>query len=159
MRKFVLRLSTLFVLMVAVLSGVALFWVSQQVQQLERDQRLIRQQVSSEQEGIRVLSAEWDYLNRPERLEYLANRYLKNMERVAPENLLSNANALPQKLDAEEETSGIIQVVAPEKKPSSIKKISRKVDDVPQAPIRDNVSAAKNDFDSVLKQIEAGADE
>ncbi len=158
MRKFVLRLSTVFVLMLAVLSCVALFWVSQKVQQLERDQRLIHQQVSSEKEGIRVLSAEWDYLNRPERLENLANRYLKGMERVAPENLLSNASAIPQKLDTGDEDA-IIQVVEPAKKPAAVEKKIKKVDDIPQAPIHDSVSATKNDFNSVLKQIEAGDDE
>ncbi|HPQ50898.1 MAG TPA: hypothetical protein PKZ89_04430, partial [Alphaproteobacteria bacterium] len=97
MRKIVIRLSTVFVLMLAILSGASLFWVSQQVQQLEREQRVMHQQVSSEQEGIRVLSAEWDYLNRPERLEYLSSRYLKTMELVEPENLLNDANLVPEK--------------------------------------------------------------
>ncbi|MGB5950848.1 MAG: hypothetical protein WBG82_16155 [Parvibaculum sp.] len=40
----------------------------------KRAQRLERD-IASEQEGIRVLRAEWSYLNQPERLQQLAQRY------------------------------------------------------------------------------------
>lgn len=108
MRGFVVKLSTVFVLLLAIVTGSALFWVSQKVQQLEREQRTMQQKVASEEEGIRVLAAEWDYLNRPDRLEALAARYLKAMEPVAPEDLLKNANAVPEKGDEEE---GMTQIV------------------------------------------------
>ncbi|MCB1551243.1 MAG: hypothetical protein KDJ26_04490 [Alphaproteobacteria bacterium] len=156
MRKIVIRLSTVFVLMLAILSGASLFWVSQQVQQLEREQRVMHQQVSSEQEGIRVLSAEWDYLNRPERLEYLSSRYLKTMELVEPENLLNDANLVPEKQALEEEEEGrIISVVHPVSKPE-ITKRPTVVRDIPQEPIEDSVSKKTDDFKSILDQIVAG---
>lgn len=151
MKKFVLRLSTLAVMMMAVLSGVSLFWVSQEVQQLERKQRVIRQQVSGEEEGIRVLSAEWDYLNRPERLEALANRYLGAMGPVEPENLLRSASAVPEKQEFQDEDNAIVQVVQPVAKPQNIRKIP---EDVPAASINDKKSGSTDDFSDVLGQIE-----
>lgn len=108
MKKFVIKLSTVFVLLLVILSGSSLFWVSQKVQQLEREQRVMRQKVASEEEGIRVLTAEWDYLNRPDRLEALAAKYLGSMEPVAPENLLQNANAIPEKSDEEEAKTELV---------------------------------------------------
>jgi len=115
-RKFVVKLSTVFVLFLAILSGSALFWVSQKVQQLEREQRTMHQKVASEEEGIRVLTAEWDYLNRPDRLEALAARYLKTMEPVAPEDLLKSANAVPEKGEEDEGATQIVPAQYKEKK-------------------------------------------
>ena len=102
MKKFVVKLSTVLVLMMVLASGSGLFWVSQKVQQLERDQRSARLRVSSEQEAIRVLAAEWDYLNRPDRLESLAVHYLPDMSQEGPENLLKDASAVPEKNDEDQ---------------------------------------------------------
>ena len=95
MRKFVLRLSTLTSIVLALLAGGALFWVSQQVQMLEHEQRQLKQDIATQKEGIRVLDAEWDYLNRPDRLEALVADHLKTMAHVTPENLLQDAKAVP----------------------------------------------------------------
>lgn len=102
MKKFVVKLSTILVLMMVLASGSGLFWVSQKVQQLERDQRAARLRVASEEEAIRVLAAEWDYLNRPDRLESLAAHYLPNMSQEGPENLLKDASAVPEKGDEDQ---------------------------------------------------------
>ncbi|MEM6812455.1 MAG: hypothetical protein AAF549_08310 [Pseudomonadota bacterium] len=57
--------------------AVLLFWTSQSVQTSEKKLRELQNAVFNEKEYIRVLTSEWDYLNRPERLEYLAQEYLK----------------------------------------------------------------------------------
>ena len=93
--KFGFKVSSVTALLLALLSGGALFWVSQQVQQGEREQRKLQQIMSQEQEAIRVLNAEWDYLNRPDRLEALAEGYLK-MEPAKADNLLQNASSIPE---------------------------------------------------------------
>lgn len=156
MKKIVLRLSTMMAILMAVLSGVSLFWVSQQVQMLERKQRMIKQQVVSEQEGIRVLDAEWDYLNRPDRLERLAERYLRSMERVAPEDILKNANVVPEKLSDEE--TGVVPAAYPVSKPKNLT-VKRIVRDTPEVKISETKSPnSTSDFQSVLSQI-GGVDE
>lgn len=43
----------------------------------DRRVQTITHQIASEQESIRVLRAEWSYLNQPERLQELAQRYTK----------------------------------------------------------------------------------
>lgn len=93
--KFVIKLSSVTTLLLALISGGALFWVSQQVQQAERDQRRLAQIAIQEQEAIRVLNAEWDYLNRPDRLEQLAEQYLK-MAPAQAEDLVQNVSAIPE---------------------------------------------------------------
>lgn len=65
------RLSGLCLILLSCVLGGALFWTSQSVQRAEK--RLGSQQVRYEQmqEALRVLTAEWDYLNRPDRIEAL----------------------------------------------------------------------------------------
>ncbi|MGH1403675.1 MAG: cell division protein FtsL [Alphaproteobacteria bacterium] len=74
-------------------SGYALMRVSYDVQELERDIVRYEHDISREEEAIRVLNAEWAYLNNPMRLEELAHGY---MELVSPEasQLRSDARAL-----------------------------------------------------------------
>lgn len=93
--KFVLKLSSFTALLLALLSGGALFWVSQQVQKSEREQRKLQQIANQEQEAIRVLDAEWDYLNRPDRLEAMAHEYLQ-MSPVKAEGLVQNISMIPE---------------------------------------------------------------
>jgi hypothetical protein len=78
----------------AVLSGASLFMVSQKVQNAEQDVSELQLSISMEKETIRVLSAEWDYLNRPERLEELSDKYL-NVQPVLTEQVLTDTNLLP----------------------------------------------------------------
>lgn len=93
--RFVLRMSSVTALLLALLAGGALFWVSQQVQQAERQQRGLQRIVSHEEEAIRVLNAEWDYLNRPERLERMANAYL-DMAPTRPSDVLQTVSSIPE---------------------------------------------------------------
>jgi cell division protein FtsL len=66
----------------AVLSGVALFWTAQRVQTAETKVRQLDEAAASEQQALHVLRAEWDYLNRPDRLEALAKQ---NLSMTAPQ--------------------------------------------------------------------------
>lgn len=88
------RLSTLLSLGMASVAGFMLFQTSQDVQQAEQKLRNLNAQVSKEREAMRVLEAEWDYLNRPDRLEELARQHLK-MSPVDPAVLVRDSSVLP----------------------------------------------------------------
>jgi cell division protein FtsL len=70
------RLSTLVFLLTAVLSGTVLFVISQRVQRVQHSLAALKEERVKEQDSLHVLHAEWDYLNRPDRLEALATQYL-----------------------------------------------------------------------------------
>ena len=116
--KFVLKLSSFTALLLALLSGGAFFWVSQQVQKGEREQRKLQQVVSQEQEAIRVLDAEWDYLNRPDRLEEMANEYLK-MTPIKADGLVQNVSMIPEPVTIPLPPKGKPVFVSTETKPKT----------------------------------------
>lgn len=63
-----------FVLVLA--AGFATFRVKYAVQDIDDQLHRVRKQTTAEQQEIRVLSAEWTYLNQPERLAELNRRFL-----------------------------------------------------------------------------------
>ena len=71
-----IRFSTLFWALLVSASGYAMFQVKYEVVQLEDELARVNHQISSDNEQIRVLGAEWSFLNQPQRLEQLAKRYL-----------------------------------------------------------------------------------
>lgn len=73
----------------AVLSGGTLFWTSQEVQHAEVAHRALEHAVDKEQRELRVLNAEWNYLNRPDRIEVLAQKHL-GMVPATSEDLLAS---------------------------------------------------------------------
>lgn len=60
----------------AVLGAAALFFVKFEVQTLDEQLAALNTEKRAHEEAIHVLSAEWSYLNRPERLARLAERHL-----------------------------------------------------------------------------------
>lgn len=88
----------LIVLAVAVLGllAFALFQLKYEVQTLDEQLSGIRRQIAVETDAIHVLGAEWSYLNRPDRLQALAERYL-DLVPVQPAQI-STLQTLP-KLD------------------------------------------------------------
>ena len=62
--------------LLAALVGFGLFHVKYQVQTLEDRLAKINRAIVREQKQIHVLRAEWTYLDRPERIERLAKKYL-----------------------------------------------------------------------------------
>lgn len=154
MRRFKIKLSSLLTFVLATILGASLFWVSQQVQQLEREQREMVEQIASEDEGLRVLYAEWDYLNRPDRIEALAARYLNNMTPVTPDNLLVDARAVPEPQMMQDEDGSPVLVST-----ADIKEAPARMSAEPSArPIRDLEDSKASDFDGVLKNT-TGDDE
>ena len=63
-------------LALAIMVGVAMFLVKYKVQALEDEVVATREQVARDRSAIRVLEAEWTYLNDPERLRRLSAQHL-----------------------------------------------------------------------------------
>lgn len=65
-----------FVLVVAVvILSAGLYDIKYRADAAEKRVAQLERGIANEQEGIRVLRAEWSYLNQPERLQELARRY------------------------------------------------------------------------------------
>lgn len=101
-----LRLSVISSILCAACFGGFLFWTSQQVQQVEAELKDTTRDVATVSEHIRMLKAEWDYLNAPERLEKLAAQYL-GMVPSAPKNLAVNFDPILENMPALDDVSSI----------------------------------------------------
>lgn len=71
-----IRLGTLFWLVLVSATGFAMFGVKYQVQALEDQLARTRRATLAEEHEIRVLDAEWAYLTRPETLDAMNRRFL-----------------------------------------------------------------------------------
>lgn len=82
-----------FCLVVAV--GYAMFQVKYQVMQQEATLARLDKQIADGREQVRVLTAEWSYLTRPERLQRLAARYL-NLQGMSAAQIV-DLSAVPER--------------------------------------------------------------
>lgn len=72
-----IRIAAALWLAIAAVVTVALFHMKYEVQRLEEELQRVHSQIRHEREAIRVLKAEWSYLNRPNRIADLAQRHLQ----------------------------------------------------------------------------------
>ncbi len=101
-----IRFGTLIGIVMLVLAGYGLYLVKWEVHELKRKNMLLQAEILHNQEAMNVLNTEWTYLNRPERLRELSEKYLTlipasgqqfaDVEKLAeiPEMLTAEANAL-----------------------------------------------------------------
>jgi cell division protein FtsL len=75
----------------ACVCGGALVYVSQRVQQAQEDIEQVAHDLAQEKDSIRVLQAEWAYLNAPQRLEKLVQEHLN----LSAPSLVSMHRAMP----------------------------------------------------------------
>lgn len=92
-----MRKSTLIWLVLTVVAGVALFYTTQQVTDGRQKLAKLQKNIQEEEETLRVLQAEWSYLNQPDRLEKLARQYLE-LQPARPRQFIT--------LEAFEKTTG-----------------------------------------------------
>lgn len=95
-RRRKIRLRTLFVFLCASLLGAGLLRVSHNVQQAEQQLAELNRSIEQEKNSIRLLNAEWAYLNNPERLEKLSAQYLDLMP-PQPAAIISTPAEIPAK--------------------------------------------------------------
>jgi cell division protein FtsL len=107
--------ATLFWSFLAALVGFGLFHVKYQVQALEDRLAKLNRDIVREQAQIHVLRAEWSYLNRPERIEELANRHLALAPPKATQ--IGSIADLPMRPDADETPDTVAAVRQPATRP------------------------------------------
>jgi cell division protein FtsL len=107
-----------FVNICLVLGLVALAYVIYQVKYeargLDRDIATLGKQIDEQRDAIAVLRAEWSLLNRPERIERLAKKFLK-LEPAKPLQLVTVDTVTDRNFDR---TSVEVAAPAPEPKPA-----------------------------------------
>lgn len=63
-------------LVLLAITVTGLFELKYEVRALDQEKASLHRQIADEQEALRVLQAEWSFLNQPERIQDLARRYL-----------------------------------------------------------------------------------
>lgn len=95
-----IRLAACIWSVVAVVMAVMVFQMKYAVQELEGDLAEVNTQILEDREAIHVLRAEWSYLNRPERIAGLAERFLGLDPEVEPQRVsLTELGDLPLRLE------------------------------------------------------------
>jgi hypothetical protein len=89
-----IRLGTLFWLVLVSATGFAMFGVKYQVQALEDDLARTNRATAAEEHELRVLEAEWAYLTRPATLEAM-NRQFLSLSPIATKQLHATATDIP----------------------------------------------------------------
>ncbi len=89
-----IRLGTLFWLVLVSATGFAMFGVKYQVQALEDDLARTNRATAAEEHELRVLEAEWAYLTRPATLEAM-NRQFLSLGPIATKQLHATATDIP----------------------------------------------------------------
>jgi len=89
-----IRLGTLFWLVLVSATGFAMFGVKYQVQALEDEAARTNRAIAAEEHESRVLEAEWAYLTRPETLEAMNRRYL-SLGPIVTRQLHATATDIP----------------------------------------------------------------
>lgn len=91
-----IRLSTLFWLVVVSTAGFAMFAVKYQVQSLADELARTVQKTADAERDLRVLDAEWAYLNRPDALAQMNQRYL-SLAPIATKQLRTSVDDIPMR--------------------------------------------------------------
>ena len=101
--------------LVAVLTA-ALFQLKYEVRGLERELVAAAAALQDEEEAIRVLGAEWSYLNRPTRLQALSDRYLVLSPLAQPQ--LRALTDIPFRAEPDEVEDERVAAAAPALRPA-----------------------------------------
>ena len=112
-----LKPRTFIIFALAALSGTVLLHTSQSVQHAEERLESLELSIYREEEKVRMLRAEWESLNRPERLERLANEFLDlvppSSDQMAGGHMeFPDPEAEPIQFDVEESSEPILQPVS-----------------------------------------------
>ncbi|MEM7617421.1 MAG: hypothetical protein AAF195_03465 [Pseudomonadota bacterium] len=92
-------------MIIFVASIFIVFKVGYQVQKIQQEIALATSQLKQEKETIKVLQAEWSYLNHPEHLAHLSQKYLA-MENITGSQISYYDDIYNQEMDIRHLVSG-----------------------------------------------------
>ena len=101
------KLSTLLWMLVIVVAAFMLYKVKYQVQALKTQVAETTHELEQEKQAMHVVAAEWAYLNRPERLQKLAEKYLHAKEMTVGQIAEVEAIPFPGQTVASNEGNGM----------------------------------------------------
>ena len=84
----------LFWFLLVIVTGIGNFAVKQTVQNLDDELTNVRRKTVAEQKEIHELWADWTYLNQPEKLADLNNRYV-HLVAVSPKQVAASIDSIP----------------------------------------------------------------
>ncbi len=93
-----IRISVIVWLVVIALLGIGLFQIKYAVRDREAELKSLTRQIAANRDAIRVLRADWSYLNDPLRLADLARRHLDLAPAMAGQ--ITSFDRLPPRLSA-----------------------------------------------------------
>lgn len=125
------RMYTLGTLGLAIVLCTTLFLTSERVQRVEKDYSALQDKIATEKDRLRVLRAEWTYLNRPDRLEKLAATYLNAPPPRATRLVSATTDANIPKVTLEVAT---VKTPLPPAAPMKQKTATKKTEPAPKKP-------------------------
>jgi cell division protein FtsL len=93
-----LRLVNICLFLGLVALAYVIYQVKYEARGLDEEIASLANNIESERDGVAVLRAEWSMLNRPERIERLAKKYL-NLAPATPQQLLTLDTVTPRDLE------------------------------------------------------------
>ncbi len=131
-----IRLAALIWSVVAVVLAVTVFQIKYAVQELEGELVQVNAQIVQDQEAIHVLRAEWSYLNQPERIAGLAERYLGLDPAMEPQRVsLNDLGNLPLRLEGVVIRAADAGPLLPKEKPGGLLYVSAPAPEAPRVEI------------------------
>jgi len=100
------RLATVIWMVVIVAAALMLYMVKYQVQAIRNQATETASELEAEKEALHVVNAEWAYLNRPERLQQLASKYLAASDMTVDQVAQIEAIPFPSQTVASNEAPG-----------------------------------------------------
>lgn len=115
-----IRIGTIVWFVVLAMLGIGLFQVKYAVQTKERELRTVNRQITADREAMRVLEAEWSYLNDPVRLADLTRRHT-DLAPVMAGQIATLESLAPRPVETEEPAPGLPPLAAlPGQRPETV---------------------------------------
>jgi len=157
-----IRVGTLFWLVLVSATGFAMFGVKYQVQALEEELARTKRATAAEEHEIRVLDAEWAYLTRPETLEGMNRQFLslapistKQLHTTAADIPLRPVPPAPPPAAAPAEATTVVAAVEPTPPSSAVASSSEGVPSRNPASIAVKAAAEPQTAQSALRVMPA----